>query len=196
MADRTLVYYITSMLFDIRLFYSDNTTDISFVSNLSSVVNSYLTTITTMQNSLLERTELYFVPNNSIGNITLYIGNGKTTTVDIGLIFDMTLYVTMSVIDSESSQNVIKNKVIDIINVVLTEETISMTYIESLIENAFPDQITSADVNGINGDTSLQTLFNQNTNMIPVIPLQLVCDPIANTLSLEPNINITFKLSN
>jgi len=185
---RAIEYTIETFLFDIRHFHGNTL----FNKVISSLLNSYYTSVKNIQNNVLENTNTYFKPIDLIGNNTFTTANNETITLPLGLLFRLTCYVTTKTFNDANLRAVINDKIISIINEHLSKTLISFIDIAEQIKSDLGDLIVTIDINGIDGNESLQTLVNTSTDKLPSVKkvLTLLGD---NTLQFDDIIDITFK---
>lgn len=174
--NRKLIYYVESMMFDGKLYASENTLDEEYRNNSSTEISNYVNIVTEIQSKLLERTKAYFKPVRSIGSATFEVGNGNQVIMGLGLSFAFKVYVSdVVVVDSEK-----KKLMTDVIHSVVEENMIkskiSLTEISEEIKSRLKDMIVSIDIGGVNGIPSLQTIFVTDTDAAPMVALKLVVD--------------------
>jgi hypothetical protein len=195
MNTRSLQYYVTSIMFDLRLFYSQNPADVTFVSNLTANLASYFATISGLQSSLLEQTQLFYVPNSTMGTATFSAGNNTPITLNLGFSFGITLYVPQSTLADEELQNSLTSDVQEVIQAEMANSIISMTDIGQNIKTNLGSAISSVDVAGIDGTTGLQTVIVPAGTTNPIIAQQLVWNSTTNQMTLEPSITVKYALA-
>ena len=195
LGSRQLNYYVSGIMFDIRLFYSENSADILFVKNLPPILTSYFDTLTSMQSNLLEQTNLYYTPNNTMGTSNFSAGNNTPVSLDLGFSFNYTVYVSQATIDNL----VLKSQIITDLTIItqqeLSKSVISLTDIAQNAKSQLSDTIVSLDVNGIDGNRNIQTVIVPSGTTQPIIAQQLVYDSNSDTLALQLNVNVTFELA-
>lgn len=194
-AQRSLQYFTKSIMFDIRLFYSQNTVDVNFAGNLTSYLAGYLDTISALQNQLLEQTQLYYIPKNTMGTAVFSAGNNVPLTLNLGFSFMVTLYVTQATLANPTLQNSIDADTLSIIQTEMSGSIISLTDIATSIKAQLSDAVKAVDVDGIDGNIALQTVIVPNDVVNPIIAQQLVWDDNAGVMTLKPNVTIKYALA-
>ena len=172
-------YFITMMFIDAKMFFSDRQAELDFQSNIYTSLNSYFSTIASMQDQLLERTKLYFRCVKSIGTANVNIGDGAVSKQNIELSFRIVCYVASYVKQDESIQNQITEMLCTFIEEAIESKTISMLDIFEKVKEKVSDYIDHFDLLGI------------NDNVQPSIRRQLVLTE-DNILSLRKQIDVTY----
>ena len=184
-------YFITMMFIDAKMFFSDRQAELDFQSNIYTSLNSYFSTITSMQDQLLERTKLYFRCVKSIGTANVNIGDGAVSKQNIELSFRIVCYVASYVKQDESIQNQITEMLCTFIEEAIESKTISMLDIFEKVKEKVSDYIDHFDLLGINDNVALQTFVVTAEDSQPSIRRQLVLTE-DNILSLRKQIDVTY----
>ena len=195
MASRKLNYYVSCMMFDIRLFYSTNQADVSFAANLTGTIAGYLETLALVQSNMLEQTNLFYMPNSTMGSATFSSGNNTPLSLNLGFSFTYTAYVSQATLDSPTLQAAIISDITSITQTEMTKPIISLTDIAQNVKTTLSDTIVSLDVEGIDSEQALQTVIVPAGTAAPIVAQKLVYDADNNTLSLQPAITVTFALA-
>ena len=184
-------YFITMMFIDAKMFFSDRQAELDFQSNIYTSLNSYFSTIASMQDQLLERTKLYFRCVKSIGTANVNIGDGAVSKQNIELSFRIVCYVASYVKQDESIQNQITEMLCTFIEEAIESKTISMLDIFEKVKEKVSDYIDHFDLLGINDNVALQTFVVTAEDSQPSIRRQLVLTE-DNILSLRKQIDVTY----
>ena len=192
---RTLNYYVSSMMFDLRLFYSQNSADVSFVGTLTKQLQSYFDTLDTIHENLLEQTQLFYVPNSTMGTAEFSTGNNTTQKLNLGLSFSFIVYVSQATLDNLTLQAAIVADITTITRAEMSNSTISMATLTENILTQLSDSVISVDVGGIDGTTGLQTVFVPPGTTTPIVGQKLVYDINAGSLALQSSISVQFVLA-
>lgn len=188
--DRIIEYFIDTMQFDMRIFQSEDPLMQRYIDTLSKSIESYLSVIRQSNNQLLERTELYFRPTNTLGLGKFGLGDSRSVTLPLDLSFKIKIYVPPYVFADSQILDLIRESTISTIENHLSEKIISMTHVSKRIEEDLDEYIDTIDIGGINNDINLQTLLVQDENVRPSIRQQLIYEN--NTITLEKAIDIEF----
>ena len=194
-ATRQLNYYVSSIMFDLRIFYSSNPSDVSFVSNLTETLTSYFSTLTTIQGNLLEQTSLFYKPNSTMGVAQFSAGNNVPLSLNLGFSFAFIAYVSQATLDNAQLMASIVGDITTITQNAMSGSIISLTQIADTIQTQLSDTVLSLDVSGIDGTETLQTVIVPEGTTSPIIGQQLVYNAATNSLSLGSNIAVTFELA-
>lgn len=190
-ANRTYQCMIYMMMIDARMYYSEDPTHSTFISDLPNILESYFETIKTAKDKILEETELYFRPIRTIGLSEFSIGDGRTIKQSLDMSFRMKLHVPSFVKNSEEIQTQIKNSIVSITERAIATSKTSMTDIANTIKAKLLSYIDNIDVLGINGDNELQTVhvLDDDSQASVARVLTILKD---GTISLEKDITLDF----
>jgi len=194
-SNRQLNYYVSSMMFDMRLFYSENPTDVLFCNNLTNTLMSYFNTLTIIQGNLLEQTSFYYKPNSTMGVATFSSGNNTPIVLDLGFSFSFIVYVSQATMSNYTLTTAIVNDIITITQAEMSKSVISLTEITDNIRSQLADTIVSIDVEGIDNTTTLQTVIIPSTNISPIIGQKLVYNQSTGTITLQSDIQVKFMIA-
>ena len=195
MTTRQLQYYVSTIMFDARIFYSTNPLDIRFVQNLTATLMSYFTTLTSMQGNLLEQTSLYYKPNQTMGSAIFGSGNNTPLPLSLGFGFSLVAYVSQATLDNPILLSALIMDITTIVQSEMTNSIISLTNIADNIKTQLPDTIISIDVDGIDGTTTLQTVIVPVGTINPIVGQKLIYNANTDTLTLGQDLSIVFKLA-
>lgn len=192
---RQLQYYISSIMFDLRMFYSQAQADVSFVNGLTSTLSSYFTTIANIQKNLLEQTNLFYTPNSTIGTATFSLGNNTPVTLNLGFSFSLVIYVSAATLQNQNLVRSLKSDINSIVQAEMKNSIISLTNVASTIESQLSESVLGVDIEGIDGTQTMQTVIVPNNTINPIVGQTLVWDTTANSMSLQPAVTIEMKLA-
>lgn len=171
---RELLYYVETPMFDARLYFSNNKTDVAYIKALPAEINTHIETIGSIRKDLIERTFMYFKPNRTMGTSSFSIGDGVLMQTSLGLSFKVKFYVTQATFKNDDLKKLIQSTSTDIISAGIENDIISFTEISKTIKNTLEEHVVSLDILGINGNVGLQTLIPLENDVKPMVALKLV----------------------
>lgn len=184
-------YRIPAIMFDGRLYESEDSSDVTLVKNMSSRLASFAEGTTNLKLGLAEQQQVFYRPTRTIGSATFGIGNGKTKYLPLALSFTVILTVPTAVYANSATKSALSDLVISTINTAVKETIISCAGIASAITTALGSSVTGVNVSGINNDSSLVIIALQDTDAVCSVEGILV-ENTNGTISRNPNITITF----
>lgn len=191
--DRRNIYMVDMVQFDARLYASEVINDVNYVKNLPLELSQKSHSLDTIRDDLLERTYLYYKPYRTIGTARFIAGNQTTINLNLNLALSLIYYVPLAVYQSTQLKEVMTNTTIDLLTEYFENNTlISVTDIATKLKSHFSENVISIDINGIDDNTTLQTVVVNDDYVSPSVAyiLRLRED---NLIALEPNINIKYK---
>ena len=188
---RSVIYDLSMMFIDAKVYISRHPDQVNFINKLPSQLESYMDTVMTIQNQLLERTNLFFQPITTMGIGRYGVGNDLEVTGSLTISFKIKYYVHNSVMTNYNVQNIIRTLTRDSLEKSMSSRIISITEIFENIRRELSDYVVKVDVLGINGDIELQTLIVLDEDTRPSIARKLSINK-DNTIVLEPDIDIEF----
>lgn len=191
-SDRENLYFLDLILIDAKVFASERTAELDFVSKMYDVMEGYFAQLRKLQDQLLERTEVFFRCVRSTGTGKFNIGDNVVVSQKIEMSFDLICYTYAYVLKDESIQKLIKDKICEVIEDNIKTRVISMLDIFDTVKEQLSDYVHHFTLLGINGDTKNQTFEILSEDAQPSIRRELVLSE-DNILSLSKCISIQFK---
>jgi len=189
-ADREIEYFIESMMFHLSLFYTDDVVYENYDTVLPALITDYAMLVGEASIQMMERTDVYFRPTNTLGNGTFSIGDGEITSLPLDLSFSVRIYVYPQVYSDSNILDMITENVESIIEDELTLSTISVVNISNTIRDTLSDYVVSVDVGGINDNINLQTLILKDEDAIPTVRQSI--EYINNVYTITKAIDIAY----
>ena len=163
----------------------------NFMRNIAADLSAYFATIRTMNQSVLEKTEIYFNPIVTTGIGTYKINNTTTIKSALGLSFVFNCYVSQATLDDPTTISSLTSQIIAITASHLSDEVISMTVIAADIKNQLSSYINSFDIVSLNGSSTIQTLMNVTVDSAPIIGMTMTVGSDG-VLTYMPEIDINY----
>ena len=153
--------------------YAHRLTSPDFLENISVELSSYYEKIRSMNNDVLENTDIYFRPIVTTSNGRYKINNSTTIESSLELSFEFNCYIPQATMDDDRMINIINDKIIMIVGDHLNNDILSLTEIANSIRNELREYITSIDVVSLNGSNAIQTLVNIDIDKSPKLGTKL-----------------------
>jgi hypothetical protein len=103
---------------------------------------------------LIEPAELYYYPQQSLGQIAV-LANGVNTTIEAAQSLVVTLSVPLSVYNNTDLRTELDNNTISVISQALTSTVVSVSNIQSLLLASYGEVVIDVVVTGIGGTAAL-----------------------------------------
>jgi hypothetical protein len=182
-------YLIPSVLFDGRLFASDNESDQLIVSTIAQRLQTYANQISTIDAGLIEDSNVFYKPSRTMGYANFGVGAGKTINMPLELSFTVYIYVDVSVYNTQTLLSTIDKTVIAIINKSIQNNIISVSDITDAIKDALGTNVTAVEMGPISGRDDLRLISLQDAGSTPSIENLLYIETDG-TVGRKPNITI------
>ena len=196
--DRERQFFVTSLMLDGRIYASDDTVSQAFLRDFPGEFNAYISSISRVQNQLIEITDLFLRPVKTIGTARFSTGDETIVTRDLGFAFEIAFHVTRAVDASESLKNTIRETTRQIVQSHISKDIISVAAITKDLQETLGDQIHSVDLVGIQGPdgrlSTTQTLIPKDKETSPIVSLKLIKNPDG-SLSLVQDVEIKFSIA-
>lgn len=189
--DREIIYQISIMQFDARLFVSEDPDHITYRNTLATNLETYFTTIRAIQDQLIERTNIYFRPTRTFGTCKFSIGNSLYKRYNLAMRFSVKYYVHAYVNEDQKMKDEIKKVTIEQIHTQLTTKQVSMVSLFDAIREKLSDYIVHVDILGINDTPELQTLIVAEDDAQCILAQTLTINR-NDTILLERDLDIEF----
>lgn len=193
-ADRARQFYITTLQLDARLYASDNIADILYTKQVAEEISTYVTAVGEMKSRALENMSLYFRPTKTMGKSMFSQGDAVTQLMDLGLSFSFECLMPRSSINDESVKQQVRDQLFTSASEELAKDVISITAITDKAKAVLGTLITSMNVLGINGSTTVQTLIPKQSGIQPMVANILYVKDDGSK-AVRPAIDVRFAVS-
>lgn len=184
-------YRIPAILFDGRLFASDEPTDMLIVNTIAQKLQNYANQIYTIDEGLIEDSDVFYKPARTMGLATFGIGNNETVSIPLSLGFDVIVYVDVAVYNTATLLSTMKAAIFSIINEEIQQPTISVSDIATTIKEKLGANVSAVEMRGISGDENLRLIALEDSDATPGIEYKLSLQADG-SIGRAPNINVTF----
>jgi len=142
-----------------------------------------------LSSRLLSNTDVYFSPKTSIG--TVLQGNKQ---IPVNMVLAFTVFVKAASMMTEANQQEIREAIALIVYKTLNDKVFSQISVANTVRGLYPTIIDSIDVNGINGDSSVQTITHAENDVTFGIATRLAQNE--NGIYKFKKIDVEFKTLN
>jgi hypothetical protein len=171
-------------------------TDASSAAYRQQMVNTLITWLTqqleTMNAELLEQTELYFYPQQTLGQITVMVGASQETTIEAGQVLQLTLYVPSTTYNNADLCDSLETTSIQIISTALQATQISRSAIVDQLMTAYGSDVIDAELTGLGGAALNLPLFTILDNSIQPSLSKMLVAQTDNSLIVQENLTVNF----
>jgi hypothetical protein len=189
--DRILIYFIHALMVDAKIYASEHPTQIEFRNDITTTLMRYISFLREESKHLLEQTELFFRPVNTLGNANFHIGNDVLIVQPLPGEYRFRCHVPKYVVNDLDMQRTIEDSIVTIIEEAISGNIISLTDIAELIKIKMPEHIKSIDVLGINNRHDLQTMTIMNADSQPSVATKLHINRDG-VIAIRKSVNLDF----
>ena len=171
---RELEYQLNGILVDSKLSISEQPEHADYLFDITELLRGYYATLATAKQLLVEGTELYFRPQQSVGLAPFTIASGEIINRNLELELGFRLYITEAANSDPIVLDRLRNSVQDIVDEHLDTGEVNCSKLAANIVSRLSDQVVNVDILGIDNDPSLQTLLKVGVGNRPSLAQELV----------------------
>jgi hypothetical protein len=184
-------YLIPSILFDGRLFASEDPIDQEIITTIAGRLNNFANQVSTIDAGLIEDADVYYKPARSMGSADFGVGGKEIRNMSLGLGFSVLIYVDAAVYNTQTLLNTMEATVRDIINAEIQKPTISVSAITETIRSRLGTNAAAVEMGPISGVDGLRLISINQANITPSIENKLIVESDGN-IKRVPNITVTY----
>ena len=190
---RSIKRRLELFLMDAKFILSNTDETTAYRNLVTDTLLGYITKdLPSIDTSLLEKTELYYYPETTMGLIDVLLGDGTTTRIDAENQFNMYYYLTSASRQNSDFLDTIAETTRSAILVNLKGDTVSVSAITEEIRKRLGDEIVDVEM-GAMGPYKDQKLFTvTDSRNRPTLGKKLVLNPDW-TLSIRDDISIGYN---
>lgn len=158
---------------------------------VSSLVSWLTNDLETIEAELIEQTDLYFYPQQSIGAIVV-LANGVQKTVEASQSLVLNLYVTQTVYDNTDLREELNDNSIEIISAALTAASVSVSAIQASLLSSYGTDVVDAQLSGFGGSSLNMTVFTVTDNSTRCSLKKVLVAESDNTLIIQEDVTINY----
>jgi hypothetical protein len=184
-------YLIPSILFDGRLFASEDPIDQEVIGTIAGRLNNFANQISTIDAGLIEDSDVYYTPSRSMGFADFGIGGNETINLSLELSFTVLVYVDAAIYNSQTLLQTMEDTIGTIINQEIQKPTISVSVITKTISDRLGTNAAAVEMGPISGRDGLRLVSINQPNIIPSIENTLVVEADGH-INRKPNIVVKY----
>ncbi len=162
----------------------------------TQMIDTLLTWLTgnleTLNQELLEQSQLYFYASTTLGQIEVMVGASQTTTIEAGQSLILTLYVNSSVYNNAPLLAQLESTSIQIVSDGLQNSQVSRTAIEDALMTTYGADVIDAELTGLGGAAVNLPVFTILDNSIRASLRKKLVAQTDNSLVLIEDLTINF----
>lgn len=184
-------YRIPSILFDGRLFASEDPQDQTIVTTISELLENYANQISTIDAGLIEDSQVFYKPARTMGLATYSVGGGREIRLPLQLSFSVTVYVDTPVYNSPTLLNTMSDSIIRVVSESLDQDVISISDIAQSIKQTLGSNAAAIEMGDISNIDGLKLIALKDAGVKPSIETLLILEN-DNSISRKPNVSINY----
>ena len=189
---RKLLREFDLTLVDGRYYWATAASTVAYREAIAGTLVSWLNNdIVPLSKILIERPNLFFQPQATLGPIKIIGGQSQDLIIDAEQEFTITLFVTAQAYENGSVRNAMEHSTITTVSELISTTTVDVTTITATLKTMLGNDVVGIELVGLGGELALNTLTLKDPSQKLVIKKRLVIDP-TNELLMENAINIVF----
>lgn len=150
---RGIIREVDLVLFDGLYYFANDALTSDYTREVVSTITSWVTDdITTIKKSLLPKTEIFFYPRVSAGNVTVMTADGVSTEIPAKQSLTITFYVSDIVANDQEIQEIIRNGTAMIISSYFKENVLTKDALLAKIRESLEENIKGVAITGFLDD--------------------------------------------
>ena len=175
--------------FAIPLDFSSTT---NYRAAIAKTLNQWITQdLPSINERLLDKTEIYFYPKVTAGDIQVLTNNNEVESISAGQSFNVNLLVSPTVYGDTTLLTALRSITTRTIDAALQQKTVSISTIERDLLEAYGDDVIAVEVTGLGGVNTHNTFTVLSNSNRCSIRKRLSALP-DNTLTVDEDITIEF----
>ena len=193
---RGMLRQVELLFIDGRYFFANKPDTVSYRNSIPMTVVDWLRDdIAPYQKVMLEKTELYFYPQATLGNITVLSEGGESLRIPAEQQFNVQVYVSQQVYDNGVLKIELANSMTRVIADILTRSMVSILDINAELKAALGDDVYGVLVSGLGGSRNINTMTITDESQRAVIRKRLAIDGDG-ALIIQDDFNVNFSIHN
>lgn len=154
-ADEYLTRYLDLLFVDGAYFFATDQNYQDYRDEIASVINTWVvSSLASIDQKLLEQTEIYYYPKKSHGTVEVTTEIDTTTVIDASQTIDVIYYVQKSVYNDDRIREKIEQNTIALINTLIQGSTVSKSDMIEQLKTLFDEMIIAVEVSGLGGSAN------------------------------------------
>lgn len=194
-SDRNIVRWWDVCLFDGVYRYATELSDSTYVKEVPLILNEWINvTLETIRTQLLERSDLFFQPRNTLKYVDAVVQDSENVTIHTSQSLTVTLWVDKVVYGNNDLRNDMELTTIARVVAGLDNQRVSRNVVETDIYNNLGTDVIGVSLTGLGGadkDYDVVTLSDSSSRLCIAKALELQAD---GTYAAVDAIEVNFKL--
>ena len=192
--ERAINNVITLVCFDAKYRFATASDVVTYRDSIPDTIIKYLEEdIASLDDLLLERTDISFAPRQTLGDLTITVSDGIKQTIPAAQSFVVTYYMTADGSGNSDLRNAIERQTRTLIAEALDNDTVTTLGIERALLTAGGSEVVSVAIDGLGPDNNIDAYTVLDANGISTIANRLSLSTDG-TLTVVDDITINFIL--
>lgn len=178
---------------DGKLLFTTDQIYINYRSQIVQLITGWITTdILEIQKRLIERTKIFFYPQNTLGITKILLDDGQTAQLNSEQSPAVTLFVDDTVINDPTVQENIENAIISVLDARIREQKFTLNTIEEELKAIIGKNVYGVSIRGLGGDLDYQQIRVAEEHNRLALRKKLVVQS-DNSITITVDVDISFK---
>lgn len=152
------------LVVDGRYYFADDDATVDYRSEIQDTLTEWITVgLSSLDAELLEKSELFFYPKSTVGEVTGYVGNGEEATISSAQSFSMTLYVTEAIYRDETIRSNIRTNTVKLLDSYIDQTSLNMTELRDSLKTLYGSSVKAFSITGFGDDGSYEMFTMKDT---------------------------------
>lgn len=184
-------YLIPSILFDSRLFASNEPVDQTIVKTIAQRLENYANQISTIDPALIEDSRVYYKPARTMGHANYGVGGGQIRNLPLELRFAVTAYVDPAIYNTQTLLSTMSATILTEISKGIQAPTISLSHITASIVEVLGTNVVAVEMEDLFGIDNLRLISLQDRDAACSIE-SFLKEESDGSISRSPYVTITY----
>lgn len=181
-----------SMLFTDGMFYFVTDSEaLGYRTETTITLMHWVDVLSSLESSLLEKSEIYLFPTQTMGDVKVLVLDGQTTSISIAQNFTVEFFMTDASFRDSQLREAVLSTTKSLIVEQLKQQTVSISSITTALKDALGDAVISVTVSGLGGALNLSTVTMRDDTARLSLAKRLTVKSNS-TLAVEDAVDITF----
>lgn len=177
---------------DGRYYFANEDTTVEYRDSIPTIIVGWLNDdIEPISKRLLERTELYYYPQSTLGRVEVSAEGGDTLRMDAEQGFTVRFYISPTTYQNTELRVSLSETATEVISQALLSSTVTVSDIIATLEERVGGDVIGVDVTGLGGETPIRALTISDDSVRTTIRKRLTARADG-SLTVEDDINIEF----
>ena len=187
---RSIDRQVDMTFIDGNYFFATDPATVSYRNEIVNLITQWVTDdVASLQNNLLERTELFFFPKATVGALTVYVKQGVTANIAADQSFVVTIALSNADYQNLDLQASMATTVIQTLAAAMEQNIIALSGIYNTMTTALGSEALSVDIQGFAVDLSNNTISYD----VITLPDGSIHPSIGKTLVANSNLTLSVQ---